>query len=339
MAKRDAYRAEAGKPKPAPSEKEKALVNSQTVAEFAQVFLENRRAKKRAATCDDYEKTLRLHVLPHIGGVPIVGLTDTRVLAMYADLESKVSPSKRVRVHVTLRAMLNYAKKSKKVIVASPLETIEKDDIPTKPKLKIHPLTESQVTALYKAAKGDRLEALFVLAIDSGARQGELFGLTWENVDLDKAVIHIRQAAAESSEGVFVGETKTGKERPVPINADTVKALRARKVIAKREGLDGCEYVFPTEGGYVLRKSNFDKKTWGPIRTKAKLTCRFHDLRHTCATFMFKAGAHPKQVQERLGHASIVLTMETYAAFIPSMQVEATKALGNMLGRLRRKAA
>jgi integrase len=84
----------------------------------------------------------------------------------------------------------------------------------------------------------------------------------------------------------------------------------------------------------VLR--NFLSETWGPIREQAGITKRFHDLRHTMATTPLRANIHPKVVQERLGHASIVLTLDTYSAFLPSMQTGAAEALEKSFRRLGR---
>jgi integrase len=331
VAKRNAYLVEAGKPVP-PDEPLPAT----SVADFAQVFLENRKRNKRPATYESYETTLRVHVLPHIGSRKMATLRDTDVTRLYRQLEDSVSPSMRKRVHTALRAMLNYAVE-RKAIAVSPLATI-KQDVPRYKPPAVHPLTESQVASLLKASRKDRQEALIVLALDSGARQGELFGLHWDDVNLAKGEVYIHQAASETADGVTIQEPKTPhSRRNLPITPETVKALRNRKAIAAREGLADCPLVFPSERGHVLRKANFLRDTWNPIRKAAGIpTARFHDLRHTTATMLLKANVHPKVVQERLGHFSVALTLDTYSAFIPSMQAGAAKALSGILGRLQR---
>jgi integrase len=331
ISKRDAYLREAKQPIP-----DEPNVVQTTVADFAKVFLESRKRNSRTATCEGYEKVLRLHVLPYIGTRKITVLTDTDVTRLYKQLETKVSASMRKRVHVTLRTLLNYAVE-RKAITVSPLATI-KQDVPRYKPPAVRPLSEAQVASLLKAARGDRLAALFTLALDSGARQGEMFGLEWDNVDLDKGMIYICQAAVETIEGVEIKPPKTKHSyRNVPITPETVKALRQRKAIAAREGLADRRLVFPSERGHVLIKSNFLRDTWNPIRKAAGIpNARFHDLRHSCATMLLKANVHPKVVQERLGHFSVSLTLDTYSAFIPSMQAEAAQALSGILGRLQR---
>jgi integrase len=87
-----------------------------------------------------------------------------------------------------------------------------------------------------------------------------------------------------------------------------------------------------------MRKSNFSRRVWEPIRKEAGIPqARFHGLRHTCAVLLLKANVHPKIVSERLGHASIVITMDCYSAWIPNMQVKAAEAMADILGTLSRQ--
>jgi integrase len=157
----------------------------------------------------------------------------------------------RKRVHVTLRAMLNYAVETKAIAV-SPLATI-KQDVPRYRRKPIHPLSDAEVTRLLKAAKGDRLEAMFHLALDSGARQGELFALHWDDTDLTKASVRIWRAASETKvDGVSIGPLKTDNAaRSIPITKTTVTALKRRKAIAAQEGLSES----PTS--FLARKATF----------------------------------------------------------------------------------
>jgi integrase len=310
-----------------------------TLSEFAKTFLDHRKTHKKPATYRDYENTLRLHIVPYIGTVKLAELSDEQIKAMYRTLESKVSPSMRKRVHVTLRALLNYGLECK-AIKSSPLATI-RQDVPRYKKQPVRPLDEPQVARLLKAAKGDRLESLFILALDSGARQGELFALEWRDLDLKKGMVYIQRAASETPDGIVVGDLKTEKSRRnLPITKGTIKALQERRTIARREGLANCEFVFPSERGHVMRKSNFIRRVWEPIRKAAGIpSARFHDLRHTTATMLCRANQHPRVIQDRLGHASIVQTMDTYSAWLPSMQTGAAKALEQVLGRLSRQKA
>lgn len=334
--RRDAWLREHGKPVP-----RSQRANPTTVKEFSDTFLADRKANKRYATYRDYETTLRLHILPFIGSVKLSELADNEILAMYEALKSKVSPSMCRRAHVTLRALINYGLECKE-LRASPLATI-KQRAPKQKKSIVRPLDDSEynpeIARLLKAVKGNRLESLFLLAIDAGMRQGELFALEWSDIDLGGGKVHVRRAASETDDGIIVDYCKTDKsERSIDISPDTIKALRQRRIVATREGLGDCRLVFPSEHGCIMRKSNFSRRVWEPIRKEAGIPqARFHSLRHTCAVLLLKANVHPKIVSERLGHASIVITMDCYSAWIPNMQAKAAEAMADILGTLSRQ--
>ena len=268
---------------------------------------------------------------------------------MYKTLESKASPSMRHRVHRTLRAVISHALEEK-VIRASPLAT-RRSSVPRQTRKRIQPLTEKQITALLKAAKGHRPEAMFVLALDSGAREGELFGPHWDDVGLTKGIIHIRQAAVEipkslrddprykDSPPVVLSDLKTeASRRAIDIAPDTVRALRARRSLALPEGLGDCPLVFPArKAGCCTRPISFARFGSPSVRPQA-----YRPPGSMTAAHDRRVAPHgqrqPQGRTARLGHASIVQTMDTYAAWIPSMQARAARAMGEILGRVTRNA-
>jgi integrase len=324
-AARDRYLSERGKPLPVEP------TDSTTVSEYADRFVTHTKEHARAATAYSYDRTLRLHVLPHIGRVSLADLSPERIKALYDTLRGKVSPSMLARVHIVLRAMLNLAVEER-VIPSTPLASIRKT-APRHKRPKIEALTERQAKALLKAAKGDRLEALFVLALTTGMRQGELFALQWADVDLRRRTLYVQRSAQEVSGEITIVEPKTdSSRRRVALTTMAVEALKRRRAIGDKEG-HGSELVFPSERGYVQRKSNFLRKDWEPIRTAAGLSdTRFHDLRHTAASLLLIEGVHPKVVSEMLGHASIRLTLDTYSHLIPTLQATAVTAFDKVLG-------
>jgi integrase len=340
-AMRDAYlRAKGEQP---PQETETDLT---TFSDFVARFL--REWKKRPtrrgtphsqATLDSYSITLRVHVEPTIGALPIRSISKDDIRRLYAKLDDDpdVSPSMVARVHRTLSVLFNFALEED-VIEKSPLATISRSH--KRPTVK--PLEESQISALLKASKNDRLGAMIVLAIDSGARQGELFALKWRDLNFAKRMVYIHKNASETTAGVVLLDPKTPKSlRTITVSSGTIDALKHRREIAKREGFASeDDFVFPSLRGFVLRKSNFLRETWNPIRKAAKLpSAKFHGLRHACATLLLKAGVHPKVVQERLGHESITLTMDTYSHVLEGLQGEAAAKIGGVLGRLANRKA
>jgi integrase len=207
---------------------------------------------------------------------------------------------------------------------------------PRVPRAAVAALTPPQVAALLEAARGDRLEALYVLAIATGARQGELLGLHWQDVDLDGAALYVRHQLCEVRGRLWLAEPKTAKaRRRIDLPAMAVLALLDHRARMQAEGhyrADGL--VFVDTAGKPIRKSNLRRRSFEPLLQRAGLPrIRFHDLRHTAATLLLAEGVHPKIVQERLGHAQISMTLDTYSHVLPSMGKEAAARLQALLER------
>jgi integrase len=307
------------------------------VTEYAQRFIDRASDHARETTRYSYESTLRLHILPRIGLMRLSDLTGDAVKALYASLRKTVSASMSARVHVVLRAVLNLAREEG-FIASSPLEGMRKF-VPRHKPPRVESLSEAQVRKLLKSAKGHRLEALFVLAITTGLRQGELFALRWSDIDLQRRTLYVQRAAQEVNGDIAFVEPKTDQSRRrVQLSTTALDALKRRRELAKGED-HSSDLAFPSEHGHVLRKSNFIRREWDPIREAAGTPgARFHDLRHTAASLLLIEGVHPKVVSEMLGHASVRLTLDTYSHLIPTMQAEAARAFDRLLRQPRKRA-
>lgn len=192
-------------------------------------------------------------------------------------------------------------------------------------------LDAEQVGQLLRAAREDRLHALYVLAVATGLRQGELLGLQWEDVDLKRGMVAVRRQLAEDGGVLELREPKTAKgRRRVDLPNFAIAALRYHRKAMLAAGTPGPLVFCDTEGN-PIRKSNLIRRSFQPRLRKAKLPkIRFHDLRHTAATLLLSQGVHPKIVQERLGHAQISLTLDTDSHVLPSMQKEAAQRLDRL---------
>jgi integrase len=206
-------------------------------------------------------------------------------------------------------------------------------DPPRVSKRDIHPLSPEQVGKLLAAAKGNRLEALYPTAVGTGLRLGELFGLQWSDVDLGSGTISVRHTLTELNGILTLSEPKSAKgKRMVELPQRVVKALHEHRKRALAEGFASVPWVFCNQHGGPLRRSHFHAQQFKPLLKRADLPdIRFHDLRHTSATLLLVQGVHPKVVQERLGHAQISLTLDTYSHVLPSMQRDAAGRLDSML--------
>jgi integrase len=192
---------------------------------------------------------------------------------------------------------------------------------------------------LLEAAAGNRLEALYVLAVHTGMRQGELLALRWQDVDIENAVVSIRRTLSRSGGRVVFGEPKTKKSRrSICLTPQAVEALRSHlkcqlqvtEVLGDRYQDQGL--VFTTDTGGPINPSNLRQRSFAPLLKWAGLPhMRFHDLRHTCATLLLSRGVHPKFVQELLGHATIAISLDTYSHVMPSMGDATAKAMEDAL--------
>jgi integrase len=208
-------------------------------------------------------------------------------------------------------------------------------------KREIRPLNCSQVRTLFEAASkaGDRLEAIYVVAIHCGLRQGELLGLRWDDVDLETGTLSVRRSLAWSNKKPIFNQPKSGKGRRIRLTRTAAEALQRHKAAqnAERLQLSGLwadnNLVFPGERGQPMRAWSLTGGSFKRLLRRAELPekTRFHDLRHTCATLLLVEGVHPKFVQELLGHATISITLDTYSHVLPGMGDQTATAMERAL--------
>jgi len=303
------------------------------VSEYLDHWLEHAaRPRLRRSTHDSYKSTIKLHLKPNIGGVRLVQLQPSQVQALYSRLEKDgASPRTRLKAHVVLRCALQQAVKWG-YLVRNPCDVVDRPRVAQKPMRYLDP---DQAKRFLEKAREERLYPLYVLGVTTGMRLGELFGLQWKDVDWESGALTVQRSLQELSGGaVEINAPKTAKgRRRVSL---TTKALGALREHRKQMLADGhrSKWVFYDSRGGALRRSNFTRRSFKPLLQKAKLPdIRFHDLRHTAATLLLSQGVHPKVVQEMLGHATIVITLDTYSHVLPSMQQEAVAKLDELLGR------
>jgi integrase len=206
----------------------------------------------------------------------------------------------------------------------------------------MRPLSEAEARTFLNTAREseNRFEALYVLAVTTGLRRGELLGLRWDDADLDRGTLRVGRPLVREGWRLLVGQTKTRRgRRQVNLTPRTVAALKVhRKGQLEQRVRVGSFYedhglIFSSEKGTLLSPENLVKRSFKPLLKRAGLPeIRFHDLRHTCATLLLGRGVHPKIVQELLGHATIAMTLDTYSHYLPSMRDQASGAMGDVLG-------
>ncbi len=291
-----------------------------TVAEYLANWLEDVRSTLRPSAWGAYERHIRNHAIPTIGRKRLVRLDPTDLRALYRRLlDAGLSPTTVRHVHGVLRRALGQAQRDGLVgrNVAGLVTA------PRRAETGMQVLDGAQVRTLLAAASGDRLEALYALAVTTGMRRGELLALRWDDVQLDARLVAVR------------GTKTAGSRRQVALTGLAVDALRRRRAAADIEaGIVGNPggYVFTSTRGTPIQPSNLLRRSFAPLLERAGLPhIRFHDLRHTAATLMLGRGVHPKIVSEMLGHATIAITLDTYSHVLPTMQAGAAAKLDALL--------
>ena len=291
----------------------------------------------RHGTWVRYEQLVRLRIVPHLGGVRLDRLTPALVEQFLTDLEKAgVKPrGQQMAVNVLGRALKDAVRM--KLVTSNPVRDVVKPKVPHPEMAALGP---DQVGRLLAAAAPDRLFALYVLAIDSGMREGELFALEWGDIDFEAGCVRVRRALKEVKGNIYVEELKTDKSRRrIPLARLSLDALHEHRKRQLAEGTAG-KLVFCDTGGHYLRRPNVARRSYQPLLRRAGLPrIRFHDLRHTCATLLLLADERTKVVSERLGHASTQTTENSYGHVLPTMQERAAEKMNQILGQMPARKA
>ena len=308
-----------------------------TVGEYLDVWLKGSvYGSVRQSTYDRDTNLVNNHIKPLLGGLKLKKLNSAHIQRFYRDrLNTGLSTSTVHKMHDILRRGLAQAVKWH--LVPRNVADVVKPPRPV-PKEMVA-LSTDETRKLLDAAAEDRLEALYVLAVHTGMRQGELLALRWQDVDMENAIVSVRRTLTRSGGKVTFGEPKTKKSRrSIRLAPQAMEALRAHlerqlrdmEILGDRYRDQGL--VFTTDTGAPINPSNLRQRSFAPLLKRAGLPhMRFHDLRHTCATLLLSRGVHPKFVQELLGHGTIAITLDTYSHVMPSMGDATARAMEDAL--------
>ncbi len=313
------------------------LGDKQTVEQYFTAWLESVKPTIRLTTWRRYEQFVRSHLLPTLGKISLVKLNAQHLQLLYAKkLEEGLSSTTVHHIHMMLHKALDRAMR---------LTLVQRNvsDLVDPPRLRRHEmktLTEAQARRLLAAAVGDRLEALYVLALATGMREGELLALRWHDVDLERGTLQVQATLQYTTAGPTFVEPKTAQSRRrIALSKTAVDALRRHRVRQDEErrllgdAWDNLDVVFPNAIGRPMDNVNFLRRQFLPLLERAGLPrIRFHDMRHTAATLLLGRGINPKIVSEMLGHASIEITLGLYSHVLPHMQQQAADAMDAALG-------
>lgn len=272
-------------------------------------------------------------------------LSGAQINALYAKLalsgkkdgKSGLSALTIRHVHATLHRALKDAVRWER-LMRNPIDAADPPRIGGDGTRELKTWSAEQLRAFLTATHGDRLSPIWHLLAMTGMRRGEALGLRWEDVDLEAGRLSVRRALIPNGAVVVVSEPKTARgRRSVALDPETVEVLKSQAA----QQLDDQERKGDawSDTGLVFTKA--DGEAWHPevvsrfFRAAVKRSLlpeiRLHDLRHTHATLALRAGIHPKVVSERLGHATIAITLDTYSHAIPAMQEEAAVLIADLV--------
>jgi len=326
-------------------DREQGIVPStdrQTVAEFLASWLET--VKRHAVEPSSYVRArqdVRVHLIPALDNHQLAKLAPQHVQALYARMLADGYASATVRhVHMTLHDALSHAVK----LSLAPRNVADLATPPRREQAEMAVLSAEQARALLEGAMGDRLEALLVLALATGMREGELIALRWRDVDLEAGTVQVLRTLKKTPQGRAFGKAKSARSRrliALPAMAtDVLRRHRTRQLEERRqlgEAWENHDLVFCNEGGGRLSLGTFDRRKprgwFTTLLNRAAITpVRFHDLRHTAATLLLAQGVNVKVVSEMLGHSSVAITLTLYGHVLPHMQRDAAAAMNRLLG-------
>jgi integrase len=274
-------------------------------------------------TVESYREKVAHYLIPALGKIPLARLDTSDVEAMMAAMRRKgLAPRTVAYARAVLRMALAHAQLHGRVtrnvaaLVPAPRKAATKLD---------DALDSDEAARVLQEASGDRLEALAVLVIGTGLRQGEALALRWADVDLDAGTVRV--VKAKTAAGI----------RTISLPGFVIASLRDHRARQRTERMAAPTWadpglVFASTSGTKLNRSNV-LHWWWDLTTRAGVgRRRFHASRHTAATLMLNNGVPLEVVSATLGHAGLAITADVYAKVRPELQRTAATAMENLFG-------
>jgi integrase len=299
-----------------------------TFCEVAKDWIEHKRLNLRESTWEVYEGHVRnhFHDLNELKIKQITIATLEKFIRIRQEKGMNIATLRKILV--SLGQILSYAVRHR-YIDHNPLRDADRprgqgDEAQGQDDMAI--LTPAQINALLNAVKNPNYRMLYMLAIFSGARQGELLGLKWGDVDWANNQIHIQRTF--NNRRFFLPKTKTSN-RKIDLGPNVMAALRRWRLMCPPNELN---LVFPSRAGTPLDRCNMVNRHFYPALKEANLPkIRFHDLRHTYASLLIEQGENIKYIQTQLGHSNPTMTWNVYAHLMKPTNRESACKLENAI--------
>lgn len=296
--------------------------------EVADSWLDSKEPNIRHSTHEQYKGHVENHLKPYFERLKVNQLNFDGIEKFKAHcFKQGVTPPTLRKILTSLGGILKYAVKMR-YMDYNPVRDVERpkgksthddnDDM-----IILQPV---DIRKLLDAAEEQKAEVLFMAAVFTGLRQGELLGLEWGDIDWTNCQVCVRRTY---NHGRFYNPKSKASRRRVDLAPELVTELKKWKLACPPGELD---LVFPTSIGTPQSSSNVLRRQFFPALRKAKLPkIRFHDLRHTYASLLIDQGEHPKYIQNQLGHSSIIMTMDVYGHLMKTVNQDAASKLGRAI--------
>jgi integrase len=312
-----------------------------TVGEYLDEWLQMQRDRLRPTTHHSYAMAVN-RIKSGLGSAKLQSLTPLQVERFYRELTSArlgrdYSPKTIRNTHTVLRKALADAERLELVIrnaaAAARPPAVDHIDRVT--------WSSEELGEFLESVRDDRLYPVFVVLATTGMRRGEVLGLRWRDVDFDAGDLAIANTRTPVKSEIVTGPPKTARSRrQVFLDEWTLDVLRAQRRSQAADRLAAGpawnadeDYVFTDEVGVPVNPNSVSKRFDTIVRKSGLPRIRLHDLRHTYATVALKAGVHPKVVSERLGHATVGITLDLYSHVTPSIARDAADVVASKIRR------
>ncbi|WP_342399619.1 tyrosine-type recombinase/integrase [Weizmannia sp. FSL W8-0676] len=314
-------------------------VDSQDIklGDFLKRWLDHKSKNVSSGTMANYRPFVMNHLIPNLGNIKMDQLKPGQIQELYDEYVEEETLSNQSIVH--MHRILNNAYKKAiewEIVTKNPCVAVK----PPKPeKHRLQVWDETEVQFFLDMAKEDRFYIAYLLALSTGMRKGEILGLRWQDIDFTNQILSVNQAVTRKKGGGHeIGPLKTEKSyRNISLFDYVVTELKKYRheqmkfKMENRKTYKDQDLVLASSTGSFILPRNLDRNWLDLIEKSALKPIRFHDMRHTHATILLKQGVHPKVVQERLGHSSITVTLDTYSHVLPNIQKAAAEKFGEQI--------
>ncbi|MFF1398649.1 tyrosine-type recombinase/integrase [Streptomyces sp. NPDC058287] len=310
---------------------------SARLADWLPYWLENViKPRRKRTTYAKYEVHVRLYLVPMLGTKQLESLSVADVRRFLNRMEREATAATAKESHKVLRSALSAACREE-LITRNVVSLVEPPQVESR---DLSPWSLNETLDFLTAARKDPLYAAFVLAIALGFRRGEIVGLRWQDVDLEKRVIRVRKQRQRVGGEAYDDDPKgRRRKQSLPLPAICVAPLRWQRLrqaaVRERAGAGWVEsdYVFTTRTGRPIEPRNVYRSFTRVAANAGLRVIRLHDARHGTATLLTAAGVAPRVVMEILGHSQIAVTMNVYTHVVQDTQREAVSHMDRLLRR------